>query len=492
VGWLQGRVGVLLACLALLVVAGLTAFSAVVLISTLGIVVVAAGLFLVPRQTLVVTALALSLAVLLAVPLDTSDNAYRVLNVAVGCTLGMLASLSRAAGMRKVERLHRHEATLLATVTDAVVMLDGDGQVLQANQALRRLAPGVSMGQRLHDHLSHLRADGTACPGDCVLAGRLDGDRGEVDGERVGPPGAEVPVEYLAARSHDGDLVVSLRDCTQRLAAESERAALVEAAAQAVEHQRVLEKLGASLAPKVPAVDGLELDVWSRPSDAHAPSGGDLVDVSVLPDGTVVMIVVDALGHGVESVRDAWKVLYVSRSYVSVGLPLREVVARTAEAFQAESQPPVATLLAATLNPGTGAVSIAGGGHPPPLVLRSAGVAEWLDVPGRGVGTPDPGSDATVSTVLEPGDTLLLYTDGLIESSRDVVAGLLGLRASALALRHQPLDGWAERLVDAVLPAGDVPDDAVVLVARRDDQELPAAVDPAAAAGSSAPAWQDA
>ncbi len=465
--WARAHLGVLLACLVLVGVAALTAVAGVVLIPTLGIVVVAAGLFLSPPQTLLTAALALWFAVVLALGSDAEGNQYRVLNVVVGCALGLMASLSRAAAMRRVERSHAHEAALLAAVADAVVMLDGSGRVLQANKALTRLVPDLRVGDTLHEHVRHLRADGSACPGGCVLAGHLDGDRADVDGERVGPAGAERPVEYVAARSEEGDLAVSLRDTSQRLAAETERAALLRTAVEAHEHRRVLEQLGASLTPRVPSVDGLELDVWSRPSDAYAPSGGDLVDVSVLPDGTVVMIVVDALGHGVTSVRDAWKVLYVSRSYLAVGLPLRDVVARTAEAFSADAQPPTATLLAATFDPASGEVSFAGGGHPPPLVLRSSGTAEWLDVPGRGVGTPDPGSDLAVSTILEPGDTLVLYTDGLVEASRDVVAGLLGMRASALALRREPLPGWAERLVDAVLPAGDVPDDTVVLVARR-------------------------
>jgi hypothetical protein len=65
----------------------------------------------------------------------------------------------------------------------------------------------------------------------------------------------------------------------------------------------------------------------------------------------------------------------------------------------------------------------------------------------------------------------VLYTDGLVEATRDVVAGLLGMRASAVALRQAPADGWAQRLVESVLPSEHVPDDSIVLFTRRYEPE---------------------
>jgi serine phosphatase RsbU (regulator of sigma subunit) len=69
--------------------------------------------------------------------------------------------------------------------------------------------------------------------------------------------------------------------------------------------------------------------------------------------------------------------------------------------------------------------------------------------------------------MLGNGDCLVLYTDGLVEATRDVVAGLLGMRAAAVALRREPADGWAQRLVESVLPSQQVPDDSIVLFTRR-------------------------
>jgi PAS domain-containing protein len=454
------------ACVTLVTIAAVSGFSSLVLISTLGLVVVVSGLLLTPRHTMVVATVAVALAVPLAVREGLDDSPYRVINVVLGSALGLTISATRAASVARIERLRRQESALLAATPDAVVMLGSDGRVLQANDALRTLVPDAHAEVVLHEHLRHVRADGTPCSGGCPLAGVLaQGSHVTVQGDRVGPDGR--PVDYVAVRDDD-EIVVSLRDATERLLADRERAVAMQTAVEAREQSRVLDELGTSLRPVVPTVPGLDIDVWSRSSDVYSPAGGDLVDVSVLPDGRVLMIIVDALGHGVSSARDAWKVLYVSRSFLHVGLPLGEVVERTATTLASDAHPPHATLLAATLDPRTGVVSVAGGGHPPPLVVRaSSGATEWIDVPGRGVGSPQPGSDSTMSTTLQSGDCLVLYTDGLVEATRDVVAGLLGMRASAVALRREPADGWAQRLVESVLPSQQVPDDSIVLFTRR-------------------------
>lgn len=449
----------------LVTIAAVSGVSGLVLISTLGLVVVIASLVLSPRLTVVVASLAIALAVVLALGEGTTDSIFRVANVLVGSALGVTFSVTRAASVRRIEKLRQQEAALLAATPDAVVMLDSEGCVLGTNDAMRVLVPTVAQGAPLHPALQHVRADGSRCDGSCALAGVLAESRAAVQGDRVGPDGR--PVDYVAVQD-GGGVVVSLRDATERLLAQQEREGVVQAAAIAQEQGRVLEQLGASLRPVVPHVPGLDLDVWGRSSDVHSPAGGDLADVSVLPDGRVLMIIVDALGHGVTSVRDAWKVLYVSRSFMHVGLPIDEVVERTAATLASDAVPPHATLLAATVDPSTGEVCVAGGGHPPPLVIRAAsGSTEWMEVPGRGVGTPDPGSDATVTTRLGPGDCLVLYTDGLVEATRDVVAGLLAMRASAVALRREPAEGWAQQLVERVMPRDDVRDDSIVLFARR-------------------------
>ncbi|MER6798220.1 PP2C family protein-serine/threonine phosphatase, partial [Amycolatopsis mediterranei] len=109
------------------------------------------------------------------------------------------------------------------------------------------------------------------------------------------------------------------------------------------------------------------------------------------------------------------------------------------------------------------------GGHPEPVLVTAAEPARLLPapLPGRGVGFPDPGSRELVDVVLAEGDTVLLYTDGLVESRKDVDEGQSRLLKLAEAHRIRPVAGLPRELVtrmhDVVLHA----DDTVVLALRR-------------------------
>jgi hypothetical protein len=166
------------------------------------------------------------------------------------------------------------------------------------------------------------------------------------------------------------------------------------------------------------------------------------------------------------SVRDAWKVLYVSRAHFAAGVPLDQLVARAAQTLAAEDEPPRASLLAAVLDPKTGEIDLVTGGHPPALLIRDDGTCQWLEASGRGVGAPHPGSQSMAHAQMAPSDSLLLYTDGVVDGTRDLVEGLSNLKASAIALRRRPADGWAKNLMNAVLTPRQTRGDASLLLVR--------------------------
>jgi serine phosphatase RsbU (regulator of sigma subunit) len=127
----------------------------------------------------------------------------------------------------------------------------------------------------------------------------------------------------------------------------------------------------------------------------------------------------------------------------------------------------MATLVAALLDPATGRIEVAAAGHPPPLLLRRDGSSTWLDSTGRGTGYPHAGTDRVVVDHLAPGDTLLLYTDGLVEAHRDVVEGLDRLPEVARALRLRPAAVLAEQTAATMLRGAVRRDDTLVVAARR-------------------------
>ena len=197
-----------------------------------------------------------------------------------------------------------------------------------------------------------------------------------------------------------------------------------------------------------------------------AAVGGDVIDVGQMPDGRVLILVVDALGSGVISVRDAWKVLYVSRAHFAAGVPLDQLIARSAQTLSAETQPPRASLLAAVMDPATGRVELVSGGHPPALLVHDDGSCDWLEATGRGIGAPRPGSQNVVQARVLPSDSLLIYTDGVVDGTRDLVEGLSNLRASAVALRRRSTQGWARIVMNAVMTPRQARGDASLLLVR--------------------------
>jgi sigma-B regulation protein RsbU (phosphoserine phosphatase) len=224
-------------------------------------------------------------------------------------------------------------------------------------------------------------------------------------------------------------------------------------------HAVIFRELEDALRPPPPAVAGVELAVHYRPADRDAPTGGDLYDWFVLPDGTLQITVVDAVGHGVTCTRNALTVTHTIRTLTREGHPFEHLVRRAAEIDEGL----MATVLLARLDPRTGVLRLAGGGHPPALLVPAEGEPTYLHAPGRGVGFPDPGSFGIPSTVLSPGDQVLLYTDGLVESRGDVDEGEQRLVRAASARAGHPLDSALSAIVEDMHDVVVYTDDTVLL-----------------------------
>ncbi|MEU2114235.1 PP2C family protein-serine/threonine phosphatase [Streptomyces sp. NPDC016459] len=205
-------------------------------------------------------------------------------------------------------------------------------------------------------------------------------------------------------------------------------------------HGRTLRALEDALRPPPLHVDGLEMAVHYAPAGDDDPTGGDLYDWFALPDGTIHITVVDALGHGVTSTRTALTVTHAVRTLALEGHPVGSIVARTDSILAPLDHSVMATLLLTRVNPSTGEVGLANGSHPPALLVRADGTATFLEARGRGVGYPLPGSERIVTATLRPGDLLVLYTDGLTESRRDTYEGESRLLQSARRHRGLPTD----------------------------------------------------
>ncbi|MDQ4098657.1 MAG: serine/threonine-protein phosphatase, partial [Actinomycetota bacterium] len=125
------------------------------------------------------------------------------------------------------------------------------------------------------------------------------------------------------------------------------------------------------------------------------------------------------------------------------------------------------TILFAVLSPGpTPTVTLAGGGHPSPLVRKADGRVEEVWVGGSVLGVFEDADIGSQRVTLEPGDMLVLYTDGAIEARRDgVMFGTEGV-AATIASAPPAATPVAHAIEQAVLAhtGGTVSDDLAALV----------------------------
>ncbi len=262
-------------------------------------------------------------------------------------------------------------------------------------------------------------------------------------------------------------VVVIARDVTPAEEYEQLRGQLDELQEAQAAQRLVVEHLQRAVAPEPPAVDAAEVGVMYVASDPSSPTGGDLYDWQLLPSGELHLAVIDVLGHGVRATKTALTLIHTLRFVTLLGTPLEDVVRRTDELLDAQETELVATVVVARYQPDTGDIRIVSGGHPPALVVDCEGKVTQLEATGGAIGWPQAGSDEAVTARLEPGESLVLYTDGLIEARKNIIDGMDALARHASNLAHLPAAELADELVKRSLAGADRLDDSLALVVRR-------------------------
>jgi serine phosphatase RsbU (regulator of sigma subunit)/anti-sigma regulatory factor (Ser/Thr protein kinase) len=237
--------------------------------------------------------------------------------------------------------------------------------------------------------------------------------------------------------------------------------------AELAEAQRaIVHELQEAVLPPPPAVEHTELGRYYVGAESAFSTGGDIYDWVILPDGDLQVVVVDIMGKGVSATKDALTVTHALRLLALEGCPLADLVEKADPIVTAQSPDLVATLMVGRYSPESGRLRLIGAGHPPALIVRG-GTVEEVAASGIALGWPGAGSFEVIETALNRGDTLILYTDGLIESSRDILKGLENLRAAAEETSGYPAASLARALIDRALAGAVRQDDSLALVLRR-------------------------
>ncbi len=175
-----------------------------------------------------------------------------------------------------------------------------------------------------------------------------------------------------------------------------------------------------SLLPRThPELPGLEIgEVYE--SSARVDVGGDVYDYVELGDGRLAVVLGDVTGHGIDATADMAMAKFVFRSLAREHPEPGDFLSATNEVVVGELAPgKFITMAYLTVDAATGPVAAASAGHPAPLVVRSDGSIEPLDVGGLALGVDREQTYTEDSAVLDPGSAVVVYTDGVLEARRD-------------------------------------------------------------------------
>ncbi|MER8267054.1 SpoIIE family protein phosphatase [Streptomyces griseus] len=244
-----------------------------------------------------------------------------------------------------------------------------------------------------------------------------------------------------------------------------------------------------TLGPQIP---GMTVAARYVPTGGGLQVGGDWYDMIPLPNGRIALVIGDVQGHDVRAAGLMGQLRIALRAYASEGHRPDAVLSRASrflsgltdayESVEGDEEPATprfATCLYAEVDPEAGTLDIARAGHPDPVVVSTDGTAVIRQTAGGlPLGIETDSDYPTTRVVLEPGETIMLCTDGLIETGgHDMATGWDRLRP----VLEEPVEDL-EQLADALVQAVHGPtshyttgpladrreDDIAVLVLRRE------------------------
>jgi serine phosphatase RsbU (regulator of sigma subunit) len=225
-----------------------------------------------------------------------------------------------------------------------------------------------------------------------------------------------------------------------------------------------------SLLPRVaPDLEGLELGAVYE-SSARVDVGGDVYDYLRLPDGRLAVVLGDVTGHGIEATADMAMAKFVFRSLAREHPEPGDFLASANDVVVGEIASGKFITMAYLVVDAAGEVACACAGHPPPRIVGADGRVAPLAATGLALGIEGGQSYREAHAPLAPGESVVVFTDGVVEARRG--SELFGLERLDEVL-VQGADLRAGELAAAVVDScrsfvgGGLGDDVAVVVIRR-------------------------
>jgi serine phosphatase RsbU (regulator of sigma subunit) len=330
-------------------------------------------------------------------------------------------------------------------------------------------------------------------------------DRGRVAAavDQLLDDGAPVDVEYLMRaadrarpvrasfefRSEQQALFAVVNDLTEltrvRDRLQLSRRTVVAQQRALAEQREINDQLQQAILPVPTAVtdlDGLRVGVRYLAADSSGSGGpggpggssgsdgsgvgGDWYLAVPLADGDVTFAVGDVVGHGLAATPPMVALRHAAGAYALAGHQPGEVLAALNTLLCRQSGWATATAVVARFRPATGELTWAQAGHPPILVAGARGVAARYEPTGMLLGVCPDARYEHASTRLDPGDVVLMYTDGLIEErGQGIDDGVRDLAAQVTAGLDAPVDGRLTAILNRLHRRNPL-DDACALAAQ--------------------------
>lgn len=266
-------------------------------------------------------------------------------------------------------------------------------------------------------------------------------------------------------RHHENQRVS--RDLHPQIEALTRQAAVALENALHYERQRgIAETLQRSLLPAgLPEIPGFAVAARYFPSGGRSEVGGDWYDVISTPSGQLMIAIGDVAGRGIQAAALMGSLRNALRAFTLEGHPPALAAERLNLLIERLHPRQMATLLCGVVDLETLTFRLINAGHLPPLMIAADGQASYVEgVRGVPLGTAYSGQYREFAVSVEPGTTLLLYTDGLVEDPKEPVdAGLARLRAVAEQGPREP-EALCDHVLAALMPEGPVHDDLALLV----------------------------
>jgi sigma-B regulation protein RsbU (phosphoserine phosphatase) len=271
----------------------------------------------------------------------------------------------------------------------------------------------------------------------------------------------EMELRLAALRSMNGERVA--RD---NAAAQSK----VKAGLFDREHQIATLLQSAMMPRTLPQIAGLKMSGSYVAASVSGLVGGDWYDAFQTANERVLITVGDVMGHGLDAAVSMGKVRQALRVLARNGMTPVGILNNLDVALHEEDMELSVTVFVGLLDPRSGLLEYSSAGHPPPLMRTAAGGVSELEFGDPPLGI-FPNNDRNEHHLkLDIGSMLVLYTDGLTESTRNIIEGERLLRAvlqtSELAISEEAAESLRQRLTSSTS------DDVAILTVTRTQMPL--------------------